>query len=141
MDRKGNWISTYCMKRVYPFDPRMDEICIEDIAHALSNICRFTGHCSEFYSVAQHSVYVSVHVNQKNAMCGLLHDAAEAYLNDIARPVKIDIRMHLYAEAEVYLRDFILAKFGVNTGNGLPDEVIEIDNKMITTEARDLGLW
>lgn len=90
--RYGDWIRTFTGKKFYPLDPRPDEIDILDIAHALSNVCRYTGHCSHFYSVAQHSVLVSRHCDPANALWGLLHDAAEAYLADVARPVKRDMR-------------------------------------------------
>src|SRR5579885_2784587 len=86
--RHGDWIQTYCGVAFYPLDPRPEEILIEDIAHALSMLCRFTGHVKRFYSVAQHCVYVSHRCDPKDALWGLLHDAAEAYLNDISRPVK-----------------------------------------------------
>ena len=57
--RYGDFIQTYSGIEFYPLDPRIEEVKLLDIAHALSNICRFTGHCNEFYSVAQHSVLVS----------------------------------------------------------------------------------
>ena len=50
------WIQTFTGKRMYPLDPKPEDICIEDIAHALSNICRFTGHTKKFYSVGEHSI-------------------------------------------------------------------------------------
>ena len=80
------WMTTFTGHRFYLTDPHADEIFIEDIAHALSQICRFTGHTSAFYSVAQHSVLVSQRC--KEPLQGLLHDAAETYIGDMARPLK-----------------------------------------------------
>src|SRR5271165_4859950 len=82
------WIQTYTGKKFFPMDPKPEDICIEDIAHSLSMICRFTGHSREFYSVAQHSVYVSELCSEQWMLHGLLHDAEEAYTNDLARPIK-----------------------------------------------------
>src|SRR5271165_7548492 len=87
-NRKGDWIQTYTGRVMYPLDPRPEEINIIDIAHALSNLCRFTGHVRTFYSVAEHSVRVSQHCDPKDALWGLLHDASEAYLADMSRPMK-----------------------------------------------------
>lgn len=76
-------------------NPHRNEYNIKDIAHALSNVCRFAGHTREFYSVAQHSVLVARYVMRHTApmhidfaRAALLHDAAEAYLGDITRPLK-----------------------------------------------------
>ena len=74
--------------RQYHFlNPQQDEICIEDIAFALSNKCRFSGH-TQFYSVAEHSIAVSMRLPKHLRLAGLLHDAAEAYLGDIPSPLK-----------------------------------------------------
>src|SRR6476469_2228668 len=70
------------------FDPNPDDIDLKDIAHALSNQCRFTGHVKEFYSVAQHSVLVSQYCLSCDSQCVLLNEDNEAYLSDIARPNK-----------------------------------------------------
>jgi uncharacterized protein len=135
--KKGDWIMTHTGLKIYPLDPSPEEICFEDIAHALSNICRYTGHCSNFYSVAQHSVYVSVYSSHENALWGLLHDASEAYLCDIARPVKRSDYLKGYREVEERMMKVIAQKFCLSWP--IPDEIKNLDNAFIMTEARDLG--
>jgi hypothetical protein len=103
-DKRGR-IRTFTGLYVNPLQLRDTDIRIEDIAHHLSHICRYTGACPEFYSVAQHSVSVARLMRLKYEkpeaeMAGLLHDAAEAYFNDIASPVKKDARMQWYRELE-----------------------------------------
>ena len=135
--RNGDWIQTFKGRKVFPLDPREDEICIEDIAHALSNICRFTGHVKHFYSVAQHSILASKYakglLHQKIA---LLHDASEAYIADVSRPLKRCFEFKQYQEAELKLQNVIFRKFGLP--EGIPPEIKEIDNKLLYTEGRDL---
>ena len=82
------WIETYTGKKVYPLEPDEKTLCVEDIAHALALTCRFGGHCSEFYSVAQHSCLVSDLCPGELKLAGLMHDAAEAYLGDVVSPIK-----------------------------------------------------
>lgn len=127
----------YSGKQIDPLNMTVDDICIEDIAHSLSLQCRFGGHCSEFYSVAQHSICVSVHVAPKNAMWGLLHDASEAYLLDVITPLKESSAMAEYREAEKGIMRLIAKKFGLKR---YPVEVKLIDFKALATEARDFGI-
>ena len=87
------WIQTYQGKQFYPDNPTEDMICIEDIAHGLSNICRYTGQCPEFYSVGQHSLIVTDVIFKRTGdltltLEALMHDASEAYLCDIPKPLK-----------------------------------------------------
>jgi 5'-deoxynucleotidase YfbR-like HD superfamily hydrolase len=82
------WIETFTGKHFDILEPQSDEIDIVDIAHSLSLQCRFTGHTKHFYSVAQHSFYASQLVPPEDALWALLHDASEAYISDMSRPLK-----------------------------------------------------
>jgi 5'-nucleotidase len=114
--------------------PETSRIEIEDIAHALSNQCRFTGHVREFYSVAQHSVIASLLVPQEDALHALLHYAAEAYLGDVSRPLKS--LLPDYRAIERTVEAAVLAAFGLDPA--MPASVKAADNVMLATEKRDL---
>lgn len=129
-------IRTITGQLFYPLDPRKEEILLEDIGHALSHLCRFVGHTRHFYSVAQHSVLVSKLVPPADAMWGLLHDAAEAYLNDIARPLKHTALMADYRNAETKLQALIYSRFGLEGDE--PESVKLADQKALHAELRDL---
>lgn len=131
-----NWITTVSGRRVHPLAMTADEVCIEDIAHALSMQCRFGGHVRDFYSVAQHCVLVSLYCDPEDAMDGLLHDAAEAYLVDLSRPLKRDPRFAFYSVAEAGCFAAIAACFGIAPAH--PESVLVTDNRLLVTEARDL---
>ena len=87
---RGPWIQLYSGTILYILDPRPEDISIVDIAHSLSNICRYAGNSLFFYSVAEHSIYVSEHFkyDKELALAALLHDAAEVVISDIPRMVK-----------------------------------------------------
>ena len=113
------------------FEPTMDMICIEDIAHALSYQCRFGGHLPKFYSVAQHSLNCSYLMDNKELkLAALLHDASEAYLLDIPRPIKQSLSN--YKEIEDGLMKLIAEKFGFEYP--LHSEVKKIDELMLQLE-------
>lgn len=131
-----SWITTQSGKHFDFLNMSPDAINIEDIACALSNLCRFTGHVQDFYSVAQHSVHVSYLVPAEFALEALLHDAAEAYCNDISTPLKQllpDYRRIIKSVEEV-----IAGKFGLPSEMSI--EVIRADLTMLATERRDLDL-
>lgn len=98
--------------------PTIESINIEDIATALSNICRFGGHIKEFYSVAQHSVLVTLLAIQDNAdketiKAAFLHDSPETYLGDVIKPLKIKLG-DAYREYELEFEDVIFRKFNID---------------------------
>jgi hypothetical protein len=113
-------------------DPRL--ISITDIAHALSNICRYTGHTSKFYSVAEHSIHVSRLVPAKDAFWGLIHDAAEAYVGDLNRPLKFHLPNYKRWEATVM--SAVIKKFSLHPV--IPNSVRLADDQMLVNEMRDL---
>lgn len=128
--RIGDWIQTYSGRQFWPLDARESEIDITDIAHSLSMQCRYNGHCEEFYSVAEHCVHVSYYVEKKNAMWGLLHDASEAYLCDIPRPLKPYLSE--YKDIEANLMKVIAKRFNLELPE--PANVKDIDNRIVTDE-------
>ncbi|PJE81086.1 phosphohydrolase [Candidatus Pacearchaeota archaeon CG10_big_fil_rev_8_21_14_0_10_32_42] len=133
INRKGDWIQVFSGKKFWPFDPKNEEIDINDIAHALALQCRFNGHCEEFYSIAQHSVLVSKIVPKDQALSALLHDAAEAYIGDMVRPLKKF--MEEFKSVEKKVEKEIFKKFEVA---GLNEEIKKADNIALATEMRDL---
>lgn len=129
-------LTTVSMHRVNLLAPHANVISIEDIAHALSHICRFNGHLQQFYSVAEHSVLLSKLVPEEYAFAALLHDAAEAYTGDITRPMRelVDI-----ASIEGRFNDVIRQKYNVRIRFDC-DEIVEADKRMLMTERPELAI-
>jgi hypothetical protein len=153
--KKDYWIRTYSGKEFNFTDMQEDAITLEDIAHSLSLNCRFTGHVKEFYSVAEHCIWVSLlsysyalkgiegicdPVNSlqaaRIALHGLLHDASEAYVTDLNSPAKQ--LLPSYKELEDKVSAVVYKKFGVFDVDDMPPQVKYADNSMLVAEAKAL---
>lgn len=130
MKGRGDWIQTAMGRQFWPMDPRPDEVFIDDIAHALSMLCRFGGHCLRFYSVAEHCVLMSRVAPAQFKMWALLHDATEAYLVDVPRPLKPFLLG--YGEAEDKIMRAISFRFNLHLG--MPPVVKQLDRAILMDE-------
>ena len=126
------WIETYTGLQFFPFNPRPEDVRIEDIAHALSMRCRWGGHCKSFYSVAQHCVLLCDLANDR--LWGLMHDSAEAYLTDVMKPIKERINDIVIIESKIL--KVIAGVYGLQLP--IPDEIHNLDAQLLATERRDL---
>lgn len=136
-----DWIMTASGKAFWPLEPRGEDIDIEDIAHALAATNRFNGHTREPYSVAQHPVLMSGVLwdcapddgtAARYALYGLLHDASEAYLGDVPRPLKKLEAFAPYRDAERILQAEIYRVFGLAADE--PLALKDVDRRMLRTE-------
>ena len=134
-------METYTGKQIDVLNMTQDDISIEDIAHSLALQCRFNGHCKRFYSIAQHSVYAATipldAISAELRLFNLLHDAAEAYLGDLIRPIKIVVPQ--FQELEDVISRLVYLKFCGRTPTYDEHQWIkEVDSRLLTTEARTL---
>lgn len=128
------YIRTYTGRLFNPLDPDPEQIDPIDIAHSLSLVNRFTGHTNQPYSVAQHSCLAFDLVFESKPHA-LLHDASEAYLADLARPVKKQLEMTAYRKVEKRIMDAVFERFDLATE--IPEEVHVADSLLLWTELRD----
>ena len=132
---ENNWIQTRHRRAFSLTRPSVEHVNIEDVAHALSQICRFNGHTRVPYSVAEHCVRCSEIVEPIFALDALLHDAAEAYFGDLSSPLKRELGL-AWTEIEERVERVIAEKFGVLYPH--PRTVIKADQQMLAIECRDL---
>jgi hypothetical protein len=130
-----SYIYTYTGRKVTPMKLSPFDVDLLDIAHALSNICRFTGHVSQFYSVAEHCVHVSELVPYEHTLWGLLHDAAEAYIGDFNKPTKEHVSAYNQLEEDI-LANAVAPRFHLEYP--MPGTIKEADRQMSNNEMRDL---
>lgn len=130
-DMTDGWMQLYSGRRFYPLSPRAEDIDPADIAHALSLLCRYGGHIDRFYSVAEHCVLMSQAVPAEHALWALLHDATEAYVVDVPRPLKRELADYARIEGGVMLA--IVERFGLPSAS-MPFEVHDADNRILLDE-------
>lgn len=142
------WIPTYSGLALDPLNPDPSQIALDDIARGLSNCCRYAGQIGKFYSVAEHSVRLSMAAKSilaefpapkgAHTHTALMHDAAEAYLTDMTTPVKNLEASAPYREIEGRILEVILQRFGIPpVGNHMD----AMDKAMVWTEAHYAGLY
>ena len=143
---RGDWMQTYTGRRFYPLSPRPEDVDPVDIAHALSLLCRYGGHVDRFYSVAEHCVLMSEWVEdtatpgdperaRRLALWALLHDATEAYVVDVPRPLKRSLPG--YKDIESVVMAAIVERFGLPSVF-MPPEVKDADDRILLTERNAL---
>lgn len=131
---KKDCITTFTKKYVNVFNPKPEMFCIEDIAHALSKEQRFGNQLRENYSVAQHCIICSEMANAEDKLTALLHDASEAYIRDLPKPIKIKVPQ--YEQIEDNLMKCLSVKFGFQYP--LPQTIHDIDSFMLEKEWNSL---
>jgi hypothetical protein len=142
MARSGDWFCTYSGGQYWLTDPHPDDISITDIAHALGLICRFGGHTTEFYSVAQHSVHCADLValwkpqDHRLQLYTLLHDSSEAFLGDIVRPLKRSMPEYVSLEKRTAL--VILQALKLDPPSDAQLEIVKkADDILLMTERQE----
>lgn len=137
---RGDWMQTFTGKPFYVMDPHPEDIDAIDIAHGISMQCRYNGHVSRFYSVAEHCVLVSDYLAESGAsphdvLYGLLHDGTESYVGDMVRPLKK--HMPDFSAAEDVVMGAIAARFGLISAE-MPQPVREADTRILLDERAEL---
>lgn len=144
----SDYITTYSGTHFYPLNPKKEDIHIKDVAHALSLICRGNGHVKTFFSVGQHCVNCALEAiargySRRVCLACLLHDAGEAYLSDVPRPLKKD--MPHYKEWEDCILEKVYEKFlgepltqeEENLVKQVDDDMLYFDMKVLLGEVLD----
>ncbi len=130
-----NYIQTSTGRKIYLDNFKNNDYYIGDIAHSLSNKCRFNGHSKFFYSVAQHCVLASGLIKDKSkALETLLHDSGEYVMPDMPRPIKNYFKN--IEEFEYNITADIFTRYGLNWP--LDKDIVEVDDRLLATEARQI---
>lgn len=152
---RGGWNECYTGTRFYTFDPQPEDVKIADIGHSLGLQCRYNGNCRRFYSVAEHCCLLSDYVRPRgwhnlegpwpgkwigefkyDALVALMHDAAEAYIGDLIRPVKH--RMQQFKELEALIEAVVFPSLGLPAE--IPAWMRELDSRILCDERAQVML-
>jgi uncharacterized protein len=138
----STYMTTYTKKKIQPLQIQYEDIDIKDIAHALSLLCRANGHIKYFYSVAQHSINCAKEAKERGyskkvVKACLLHDASEAYISDIIRPVKKQLDNYLIIEERI--QSLIYKKFDISEFTQVEVELVnQVDDDLLALEMVEL---
>lgn len=141
-ERVGDYIQVNSGKRFYVLDPRPEDVSVQDIAHSLSNLCRFTGHGERFYSVGEHSIHCAriarkLGLTTLQQLLALGHDASEIIMNDLARPVKQNIPQ--YQEIEDNIMGVMWQAMGLPKPTKEDYQIVKmLDNTLLLHELQQL---
>jgi 5'-deoxynucleotidase YfbR-like HD superfamily hydrolase len=134
VENRAHLKQTYSGKAIDVLNLNPNDICIEDIAHALSLTNRYGGHTPIPYTVGMHSILCSGAIrNRDYALEALMHDAAEAYIGDMTRPIKMLDQANFFRELEDKIYNMVANKYGFSSP--MSSEVNEIDKVMLYVEA------
>jgi hypothetical protein len=125
-----DWMLTYSGRKFPVLDPQPEDFDIRDIAHGLSQQCRYAGQCIKFQSVAEHSTALWHVAKPEHKPWALLHDAPEAYIRDLPRMVKRNV--HGFRELETLYEQRLAERFGLTFP--IPPEVVDLDNRILLDE-------
>lgn len=139
-----SWMQTHTGRHIdsaKPLEIADEDIDIRDIAWSLSMLCRYNGHCDRFYSVAEHCCHLfdAINGDEMDVRAAiLLHDASEAYLSDIPRPLKVQPQMEFYRELEKQWMNRIYQRFRIEPGERTLSIIHTLDSYILCTEGREL---
>lgn len=132
MRDETNYIRLFSGRKFWPLDPSSEDVAIADIAHSLSHKCRYQGHTVVFYSVAEHCVRLSWLASPENKLAALLHDAGEAYLPDVPRPIKSSLAG--FKEIEERVDRAIFERY--NLPYPWAEEINQLDTSILNDEMK-----
>lgn len=137
--RGRGWMGTSTGKKFYPLAPRAADVDIRDVARGLSNACRYAGQTKKFYSVAEHCVLVSMYVPWQYAREALVHDASEAYIGDMIRPLKHQPEMSEFRRAEAAIEVAVLEAMKIVSTPTSRAAIKDVDNRILVDEISTLS--